>query len=106
MKHQDVSFYLKIIYPLPAVNITFLSSTCENSYRCPHGNEHDFISCFMLHNMRVLVVGEHFFIISKMSKTSCFKSGHFINIYIINRTSHAGHLGIQILSSHAESISH
>ena len=40
------------------------------------------ISCFMLHNMTVLVVGDHFFIISKMSKTSCFKCGHFINIYI------------------------
>ena len=41
-----------------------------------------FISCFMLHNMRVLVVGEQFFIISKMNKTSCFKSRHFNNIYI------------------------
>ena len=42
----------------------------------------------MLHNMRVLAVGDHFVIImiSKMSKTSCFKSGHFINIYITNRT--------------------
>ena len=59
----------------------------------------------MLHNMRVLVVGEHFFIISKMNKTSCFKSRHFINIYIINRTLH-GRLGIRILSSRAESISH
>ena len=28
----------------------------------------------MLHNMRVLAVGDHFFIISKMNKTSCFKS--------------------------------
>ena len=59
----------------------------------------------MLHNMRVLVVGEQFFIISKMNKTSCFKSRHFINIYIINRTLH-GRLGIRILSSRAESISH
>ena len=59
----------------------------------------------MLHNMRVLVVGEHFFIISKMNKTSCFKSRHFINIYIINRTLH-GRLGIRILSSRAEKISH
>ena len=59
----------------------------------------------MLHNMRVLVVGEQFFIISKMNKTSCFKSSHFINIYIINRTLH-GRLGIRILSSSAESISH
>ena len=58
----------------------------------------------MLHNMRVLVVGEHFFIISKMNKTSCFKSRHFINIYIINRTLH-GRLEIRILSSRAESIS-
>ena len=41
----------------------------------------------MLHNMRVLAVGDHIFIISKMSKTSYFKSRHFINIYIINRTS-------------------
>ena len=48
----------------------------------------------MLHNMRVLVVGDHFFIISKMNKTSCFKSGHFINIYIINRALH-GRLGIR-----------
>ena len=64
-----------------------------------------FISCFMLHNMRVLAVGNHFFIISKMNKTSCFKSGHFININVINRTLH-GRLGIQILSSRAESISH
>ena len=55
--------------------------------------------------MRVLVVGEQFFIISKMNKTSCFKSRHFINIYIINRTLH-GRLGIRILSSRAESISH
>ena len=59
----------------------------------------------MLHKMRVLVVGEQFFIISKMNKTSCFKSRHFINIYIINRTLH-GRLGIRILSSRAESISH
>ena len=64
-----------------------------------------FISCFMLRNMRVLAVGDHFFIISKMSKTSCFKSEHFINIYIINRTLH-GRFGIRILSSSAESISH
>ena len=64
-----------------------------------------FISCFMLHNKRVLVVGEQFFIISKMNKTSCFKSRHFINIYIKNRTLH-GRLGIRILSSCAESISH
>ena len=42
----------------------------------------------MLHNMFVLAVGDHFFIISKMNKTSCFISGHFINIYIINRTLH------------------
>ena len=56
----------------------------------------------MLHNMRVLAVGDHFFI---MNKTSCFKSRHFINIYIINRTLH-GRLGIRILSSRAESISH
>ena len=55
--------------------------------------------------MRVLAVGDHFFIISKMSKTSCFKSRHFINIYIINRTLH-GRLGIRVLSSRAESISH
>ena len=55
--------------------------------------------------MRVLVVGEQFFIISKMNKTRCFKSRHFINIYIINRTLH-GRLGIRILSSRAESISH
>ena len=59
----------------------------------------------MLQNMRVLVVGEQFFIISKMNKTSSFKSRHFINIYIINRTLH-GRLGIRILSSRAESISH
>ena len=59
----------------------------------------------MLHNMSVLAVGDHFFIILKMKKTSCLKSGHFINIYIINRTLH-DRLGIQILSSHAESISH
>ena len=59
----------------------------------------------MLHNMLVLAVGEHFFIISKMNKTGCFKSRHFINIYIINRTLH-GRLGIRILSSRAESISH
>ena len=59
----------------------------------------------MLHNMRVLAVDDHFFIISKMNKTSCFKSGHVINIYIINRTLH-GRLGIRILSSSAESISH
>ena len=39
----------------------------------------------MLHNMRVLAVGEHFFIISKMNKTSCFKSRYFLNIYIIKR---------------------
>ena len=55
--------------------------------------------------MRVLVDGEQFFIISKMNKTSCCKSRHFINIYIINRTLH-GRLGIRILSSRAESISH
>ena len=59
----------------------------------------------MSHNMRVLAVGDHFFIISKLNKTSCFKSRHFINIYIINRTLH-GRLGIPILSSRAESISH
>ena len=61
----------------------------------------------MLHNRRVLAFGDHFFIISKMNKTSCFKSRHFINIYIpvINRTLH-GRLGIRILSSRAESISH
>ena len=59
----------------------------------------------MLHIVRVLAVGDHFFIISKMNKTSCFKSRHFINIYIINRTLH-GRLGIRILSSSAESISH
>ena len=59
----------------------------------------------MLHNMRVLVVGEHFFIISKMNKKSCFKSRHFINIHIINRTLH-GRLAIRILSPRAESISH
>ena len=59
----------------------------------------------MLHNMRVLVVGEQLFIISKMNKTSCFKSRDFINIYIINGTLH-GRLGIRILSSRAESMSH
>ena len=59
----------------------------------------------MLHNMRVLAVGDHFFIISKLNKTSCFKPRHFINIYIINRTLH-GRLGTRILSSRAESISH
>ena len=59
----------------------------------------------MLHNMHVLAVGDHFFIISKMSKRNCFKSGHFINIYILTGTLH-GRLGIQILSSRAESISH
>ena len=60
----------------------------------------------MLHNMRVLAVGDHFFImISKMSKTSCFKSRHFINIYVINKTLN-GRLGTRILSSSAESISH
>ena len=59
----------------------------------------------MLHNMRVLAVGDHFFIISKMSKGNCFKSGNFINVYIINGTLH-GRAGIQILSSRAESISH
>ena len=58
----------------------------------------------MLHDMRVLAVGDPFFIISKINKTSCFKSRHFINIYIINRTLH-GRLGIRILSSRAESIS-
>ena len=55
-----------------------------------------------LHSMRVLAVGDHFFIISKLNKTSCFKFRHFINIYIINRTFH-GRLGIRILSSRAES---
>ena len=40
-----------------------------------------------------------------MSKTSCFKFGHFIKIYIINKTLH-GPLGIRILCSRAESISH
>ena len=59
----------------------------------------------MSHNMRVLAFADRFFIISKMSKTSCFKSRHFINIYIINRPLH-GRLGIPILSSTAESISH
>ena len=59
----------------------------------------------MLHDKRVLAVGDHFFIISKMSKTSCFKSGHCINIYIINRILH-GRLEIRILPSRAESISH
>ena len=54
--------------------------------------------------MRILAVGDHFFIISKMSKTSCFKYGHFINMYIINRTLY-GRLVILILSSRAESIS-
>ena len=58
----------------------------------------------MLHNRCVLAVGDHFFIILKMKKTSCFKSRHFINIYIINRTLH-DRLGIRILSSRAESIS-
>ena len=53
--------------------------------------------------MRALAVGDLFFIISKMNKTSCFKSGHFINIYIIKRTLH-GPLGIRILSSRAESV--
>ena len=61
-----------------------------------------FIFCFMLHNMCVLAVGNHFFIISKMS---CLKSRNFISTYIINRTLH-GRLGIQILSSCAKSISH
>ena len=60
---------------------------------------------WLLSVVLVLAVGDHFFIISKMSKTSCFKSGHFINVYIINRTLH-GRLRIQILSSRAESISH
>ena len=55
--------------------------------------------------MCVLAVGDHFFIILEMEKTSCFKSGHFINIYIINRTLHDS-LRIQILFSRAESISH
>ena len=55
--------------------------------------------------MRVLAVGDHYFIIWKINKTSCFKSRHFIDIYIINRTLH-GRLGIRILSSRAESISH
>ena len=51
--------------------------------------------------MRVLAVSDHFFIISKMNETSCFKSRDFINIYIINRTLH-GRLGTRILSSRAE----
>ena len=40
-----------------------------------------------------------------MIKTSCFKSGHFINIYLMNRTLH-DRLRIRILSSSVESISH
>jgi len=43
--------------------------------------------------------------VSKMTKESCILCGIFISIYIINRTLH-GHLGVQILSSYAESISH
>ena len=61
----------------------------------------------MLHNIRVLAVGDHFFIISKMTKTICFKSGHFINIYIINRGYYMAARGYEsVLSSSAQSTSH
>ena len=40
-----------------------------------------------------------------MNKISCLLCGNFISIYVINRTLH-GRLGIQILCSLAETISH
>ena len=43
--------------------------------------------------------------VSKMNKKSCVLCGNFISIYKINRTLH-GRLGIRILSSRAESVSH
>ena len=45
------------------------------------------------------------FAVSKMNKKSCLLCGNFISINIINRTLHR-RLGIPILSSRAESISH
>ena len=65
------------------MKIPFLSFTCED------------IGVPMVTNM----------IISKMNKKSCVLCRNFISIYIINRTFH-GCLGIRILSSRAESISH
>ena len=48
----------------------------------------------------------HYFAVSKMNaKKSCVLFRNFISIYKVNRTLH-GRLGIQILSSSAESISH
>ena len=48
----------------------------------------------------------HYFAVSKMNfKKSCLLCRNFISIYKINRTLH-GHLGIRILSSRVESVSH
>ena len=47
----------------------------------------------------------HYFAVWKMNKKSCVLCRNFISIYKINRTLH-GRLGIRILSSRAESISH
>ena len=56
------------------------------------------------------MIGDHFklshFAVSKINKNkSCVLCRNFISIYKINRTLH-GRLGIPILSSRAESISH
>ena len=50
----------------------------------------------MLHNVRVLAVGDHFFIISKMNKTSCFKFRHFINL--TNRF----HVAVRLFSNRSQ----
>ena len=55
--------------------------------------------------MRVLAVGDNFFIILKMKKKVVLNPDISSNIYIINRTLH-DRLGIRIVSSRAESISH
>ena len=47
----------------------------------------------------------HYFAVSKMNKKSCVLCRNFISIYKIHKPLH-GRLGIRIVSSRAESISH
>ena len=75
------------------MKILFLSFTCED------------IGVAMVTNMISQLQENLPLRRAKMNKKNCFSRMNFSSIYRINRTLH-GRLGIRILSSRAESISH
>ena len=114
MKYQDFSFCQKIISSLCAVKILYLSFTCDNIGVAMVTNIiSQLLSLFLLYNFNIFVtrhfaIGDHFnctCCFENEYKKSCVLCRNFISSYKIKRTLHGG-LGIQILSSSAESISH